>query len=64
MQKDFAFSNLGENFTLTQIAKNTLVDENKNYEYCPFSVEQFKKLDTLDPNNGMTVGNEVKRDKI
>ena len=63
MQKDFAFSNLGENFTLTQIAKNTLVDENKNYEYCPFSVEQFKKLDTLDPNNGMTVGNEVKRDK-
>ena len=63
MQKDFAFASLGENFTLTQIAKNTLRNENNEYEYCPFSVEQFKNLDTLDPNNGMTVGNEVKRDK-
>ncbi len=62
LTKDFAFSGLGENFTITKIAKDKLLDGN-NYEYCPFTVEQFKLLDTLDPNNGMVVGNIVKRDK-
>ena len=63
MQKDFAFPGLGENFTLTKIAKKTLSDDDGNYELCRYSKEDFLKLDTLDPNIGMRIGNVVKRDK-
>ena len=54
---------LGENFTLTKIAKKTLSDDDGNYELCRYSKEEFLKLDTLDPNIGMRIGNVVKRDK-
>lgn len=63
MQKDFAYTELGENFTLTQIAKRTLYDDDNKYEFCRFSKEDFLKLDTLDPDLGMRIGNIVKRDK-
>ena len=62
--KEFLFLALGENFKITNIAKETLFDEdNREYEYCPFTVAQWKKLDTLDPNLGMKIENIVSRDK-
>ena len=47
MQKDFAFSGLGENFTLTKIAKKTLSDDDGNYELCRYSKEDFLKLNLV-----------------
>ena len=62
--KEYLFIALGENFKITNIAKETLFNENtKEYEYCPFTVAQWKKLDTLDPNLGMKIENIVSRDK-
>jgi len=58
---------LSDNFPLTKLAKEILYYKNDNgdpwFEECEFTVDEWRDLDTIDPNYGMTYKDLISQDK-